>query len=69
MSYDQYLSDSIVRFELMARCEEKGLRAFCRNKNLDPGHVSKIINSKKPISENVAKSVGYEQVIMYKKVK
>lgn len=55
------ITERVVLFHLELKCKEIGLRKFCREHHLDPEHVSKIINGKKPMSETVAESLGYNE--------
>lgn len=61
-------TENIVLFHLKQKCKEMGLRHFCRTQNLDPAHVSHIINGGKPMVPRVAKAIGYKPVTMYNRI-
>lgn len=60
-----YSADIVVLTKLRLLCAEKGLRAFCRLHNLDPGNVSNILKGKKNLTRKVAAAAGYRMVVMY----
>ncbi len=62
---DNGISTNILIFILKGKCEDIGLRKFCRKNNLDEGNVSNIINGKKNMLPSVAQALGYEKSIIW----
>ena len=60
-----YIPENVVVFHLKAECDEVGLRKFCRNHSIDPGHVSRISTGETPMTANVAELLGYKQIKVY----
>ena len=69
MSEDTLFSSGMVAFLLEAECKKQGLRKFCRKHDLDPGNVSKIISGGRPMSQAVAKVLGFDLAVKWRKVK
>lgn len=65
MSEKVLLSESMVKFLLIEKIEEKGLRAFCREHNLDAGNVSNVVNGKRKVQKAMAEAIGLEEITMY----
>ena len=52
---------------LRVKCKG-GLRAFCREHSLDSGNVSKILMGTRGMSPQVARALGYERVVRWRKI-
>ena len=58
----QEISQDRVRAELERCCEEAGgLRAFCRQHDLQPGNLSRMLSEKRDVSASAAAAAGYEK--------
>lgn len=68
MIQDFRFSEDVIRLHLKEKCEEVGLREFCRKNDLDAGNVSKVINGKKPMQEKIAKSIGFRKITIYEQI-
>lgn len=64
----KYISENALRALLKDYTEQEGLRETARQFLLDPGNISKMVSGKRPISKILANSLGYQPVIMYKKM-
>ena len=61
------ITEEELRAMLKAKCDEMGLREFCRQTQLDPGNVSNMINGNRCLSMRAGSVLGYDPVFMWKR--
>ena len=52
---------------LKAKCDELGLREFCRQTGIDPGNLSNVLRGHRPLQMRMGQVVGYEPVFRWRK--
>lgn len=65
---DLQTTDEIL-IDLRQACNEAGSQAAWADANdVSPAYLSDVLNKRRDISESFAKALGYERVVLYRKV-
>lgn len=59
-------SEEQLRRRLSLLCKD-GLRKFCRENELDPGHVCNMMKGRKPLSDKVLELLGFEKAYYFRR--